>query len=206
MASKLLKIRTPKRRSSAGRPPKEGAERFPSGQIKPEWTEKQAKSVAIEARQRVHQVANCNGEKEEAGYTAGRMCLDGKITEAQLKAGNEYAEMMVRYYRSVGYAMPSARAQSFGQVRGHDGEETDDQHTKARNAANEMIRVEGLLLQCTSGPQVKSTIYNLFVMDMEALRLMSLRQLGWLRCGLDALIRDQDLRVNGKSHNKLIIS
>lgn len=187
MPSKLLKLRTPKRRSSAGRPPKEGAERFPSGQIKPAWTEKEARSVVVEARQRVHQVANSNGEKEEAGYTAGRMCLDGKITEEQLKAGNEYSEIMWRYYRAVGSPLPTARAQAFGQVRGHDGDETQDRATKARNATNRMMFVEGLLLSCEAGPQVKTTVFNLFVMDHDAMRLMPPLQLQWLKRGLNVL-------------------
>lgn len=202
MASKLQKPRV-KRRSNAGRPPKQEAERYPSGQIKHTWTEQEAKSVVVEARQRVHAIG-ANENIAAGGYTAGRMWIDGKISEDQLKAGNEYAEIVMAYYRGVGLPPPSARAQVFGQVRGHDGEETQDRATRARLASNRMMHAEGVLLRCVEGPQVKTTTYNLFVMDHEALRLMPDRQLQWLKRGLNALILDRALRENGKSRTKEI--
>lgn len=198
MASKAEKLRLKRRTANAGRPRKEDAERYPSGQIKHTWTEQEARSVVIEARARVHQIG-ANENMQESGYTAGRMKIDGKISDEQLKAGNEYAEIVTRYYRSVGIPMPSARAQSFGQVRGHDGEESADRATRARIATNRMMHTEGVLLRCIDGPQVKQTCYNLFVMDHDALRLMPSRQLRWLKRGLDAIIRDRDLRSSGKA-------
>lgn len=203
MASKAEKLRMKRRASNAGRPKKADAERYPSGQIKHTWTEQEAKSVALDARQRVHNIG-ANENIQAGGYTAGRMWIDGKINEDQLKAGNEYAENVMRYYRSVGLPPPSARAQVFGQVRGHDGEETQDRATRARIASNRMMHDEGVLLRCDEGPQVKTTTYNLFVMDHEAMRLMPERQLLWLKRGLNALILDRALRELGKSRTKEI--
>lgn len=204
MASKAEKLRL-KRKASTGRPKKEGAARYPGGQIKHTWTEQEAKSVALDARARVHKIG-ANENMQAAGYTAGRLWIDGKINEDQLKAGNEYAENVIRYYRSVGLPPPSARAQVFGQVRGHDGEDGPDVATRARTASNRMMHDEGVLLRCPEGPQVKTTMYNLFVMDLEALRLMPERQLLWLKLGLDALIWDKGLRETGKSLTKVIIT
>ncbi len=186
MTSKAQKLRLKRRASNAGRPRKEGAERYPGGQIKHTWTEAEAKSVVLDARARVHQIG-ANENMQESGYTAGRMKIDGKISEEQLKAGNEYAEIVWRYYRAIGSPLPTARAQALGQVRGHDGEETQDRAAKARSSTNRMMEVEGLLLRCEAGPQVKTTVYNLFVMDNEALRLMPPLQLQWLKRGLNVL-------------------
>jgi hypothetical protein len=187
MKAAKLKIK----RKGRGRPRKEDAQRHPCGKIDQAWAQRESeseiKSVVMEARQRVHQIANSNAVHGEAGFTAGRMWIDGKITEEQLKAGNEYAEIMWRYYRSVGLPLPSARAQAFGQVRGHDGDETQDRATRARSATNRMMTVERLLLCCEAGPQVKMTTFNLFVMDHEAMRLMPPLQLQWLKRGLNAL-------------------
>ena len=190
MVSKAAKLRS-KRKTQAGRPRKADVERFPCGKVKPFETEKENMSVALDARKRIHGVEDKAGL---SGYTAGRMVLDGKINDVQLKAGNTYAEDAMRYYAAVGIPFPSARAQSLGKVRGHDGEVSEDRARKARQASNRMMHNEGVLLRCIDGPQVKQTVHNLFVMDYETLRTMPGQQLLWLRRGLNALKDDQGLR------------
>jgi len=185
LASKLLKLRTPKRRSSAGRPPKEGAERFPSGQIKPSWTEKEARSVVVEARQRLHG-ANMN-ESPLAGYTLGRIRLDGHITDEQLAAGDAYAEAIARYHRLTGIPFPSARAQTLFTIHGHEGDISADKANRARQASNKMMELTGLLLRCEDGPQVRAMTYNIAVMDHDHMRKLAGQQKVWLRRGLQAL-------------------
>src|SRR5690349_4022395 len=117
MSSKAAKLKSHriKQRQYAGRPPKEGVERYPSGQIKHTEREKEARAVAIEARQRVYfkgkEVSNDMVASQFAGYTLGRMFLDGRITECEREAGDEYATQMVRYYGLTGISFPSARAQ-----------------------------------------------------------------------------------------------
>lgn len=191
MASKLLKIRTPKRRSSAGRPPKEGAERFPSGQIKPSWTEKEARSVVVEARQRLHG-ANMN-ESPLAGYTLGRIRLDGHITDDQLAAGDAYAEAIARYHRLTGIPFPSARAQTLFSIHGHEGDISADKANRARQASNKMMELTGLLLRCEDGPQVRGMVYGICVMDYDHMRSMKGQQISWLKSGLSALKNHFDL-------------
>jgi hypothetical protein len=180
---------------SRGRPRKEG-ERYPSGDRKRSETEKEACSVAIEARGRVHSLKT---EDPRAGYVLGRLHMDGKITDDQLAAGNAYAETMAHYYRCVGITPPSPRAQSLFSVKGHDGEVSQSVADRARRASNEMMRVEGILLQCIDGPQVKRTIYNVAIMDYDHLRSMPDQQMLWLRRGLTALHNDKLLRTTGKS-------
>lgn len=192
MASKLQKIRSPKRRSSAGRPPKEDMERYPSGKIKPSETQRETMSVVIAARKRMNgwndNAPDTKAKDEKAGYVLGVLFLDGKITQEQLDVGNEYALAISRYHSLTGIAFPSARAQSLFSIKGHDGEVSAERAERARNASNLMMRLTGVLQQCTDGPQVRQTVHNVTVMNHENLRSMPILQMSWLRRGLEALI------------------
>ena len=203
MSSKAERLRS--KRIKQGRPRKEGVPRHPCGQINKKFareeTERAAKEVVMTGRINVHQLHG-RTEKDIAefgGYTAGRLFLDGKISKQQLEAGNEYAAVAYRYCTAVGIPMPTARAQELGRVRGYSGEETETAQRRATRATNDMMRLVGVLASCAEGPQVKSTVHNLFVMDDEALRLMPERQMEWLRRGLNSLILHDGLRKYGKS-------
>lgn len=124
---------------------------------------------------------------EFAGYTLGRIFLDGNITEGQRKAGDAFGEAMARYYSLTGIPFPSARAQSLFSIKGHDGDVSDDKAKRARQSANKMMELTGVLLQCSDGPQVRQTVVNCVVMDHEAMRKMPPMQMRWLRRGLERL-------------------
>lgn len=202
MGGKSTKLKVKRTNNGAGRPRKEG-ERYPSGDIKRSETQREVMSVAIEARRRIdgwgEKVSDDTVRGQLAGYVLGRMRLDGSITEEQLKAGDEYAEIMCRYYRAVGIPFPSARAQSLFSIKGHEGDATQSVTDRARRASNTMMEVTGLLLQCEDGPQVKQMVYNTAVMSYDHLRGMGPKQLLWLRRGLDAIAKLKDLRPDTKS-------
>lgn len=206
MGGKALKTRS-KGNKGAGRPRKQNVERYPSGDIKRSETQREAMSVAIEARRRIDgwgdKVSDDAVKSQYAGYTLGRMFLDGRITKEQLEAGDEYAEIHARYRRLVGLPAPSARAQSLFSIKGHDGDVSESITNRARRASNAMMEVEGILLRCVDGPQVKQTVFNTAVMDLEHLRGMSEQQLLWLRRGLIALMGRKDLRQSDKSDNRV---
>lgn len=196
MAAKAQKLRAKRAARSVGRPRKEGVERYPSGKIKPFETERETVSVAIEARRRIHGMTAANDDMVRdklAGYTLGRIFLDGNITREQLEAGDEYAEAISRYHRLFGIPFPSARAQSLFSVKGHDGDVTEDHANRARRATNKMMELQGVLLKCLDGPQVKTTIHNVTVMDIEHLRGMPAQQMLWLRRGLSCLMEHKGL-------------
>lgn len=90
MLTKAQKLRA-KRKAQLGRPRKANAERFACGKIKPEWSkqesEKEAMAVALAARKRMH---GLEARGALAGYTLGRLFLDGRITEQQREAGDDY--------------------------------------------------------------------------------------------------------------------
>jgi hypothetical protein len=191
MSSKASKLRVKRAARGAGRPRKENVERFPSGKIKPSETEKETISVAIEARKRMNgwddKTADTKAKDPRAGYVLGVLYLDGKITEDQLSAGDEYALAIARYHSLTGIQFPSARAQSLFSIKGHDGEVSESLAQRAREASLKMMALHGVLLQCVDGPQVRSTIHNCAVLDLENLRGMPSQQLLWLRRGLSAL-------------------
>lgn len=189
MVSKAAKLRA-KRSSRAGRPRKEDAERFDCGKIKPEWTEKETKVVALDARKRIHKL----DDGQFAGYTLGRIYLDGNITEEERKAGDEYAEQIARYYRLTGISFPSPRAQDVNRLAGDGGDVSEDRANRARAASKRYMALEGLLLSLADGPQVKQTVFNVCILDIEGLRKMPDRQMRWLRRGLRALHADKALR------------
>ncbi|MBB4238644.1 hypothetical protein [Rhizobium esperanzae] len=191
MGGKAAKVKTQRANKGAGRPRKANVERFPCGKIKPFETEKDNISVAISARRRIHgfgrTVSDETVKSPFAGYTLGRMFLDGLITAEQRQAGDDYAEAMARYHKTTGIPAPSPRAQSLFAVKGHEGDVTDSLADRARKASNRMMALQAILLRCQDGPQVRSTVYNVTVMDYEHLRQMPPQQLLWLRRGLTAL-------------------
>lgn len=213
MGGKSTKIKQ-RGNKGAGRPRKQNVERYPSGDVKRGETQREVMSVAIEARRRIDgwgdKVADDTVKSPFAGYTLGRIFLDGRITEEQRKAGDEYAEIISRYHRLTGIPFPSARAQSLFSVKGHDGEQSESVTTRARNATNAMMEAIGILLRCEDGPQVRALVHNLTVMDYEHLRGMGEQQMLWLRRGLTALARRKDLRQSanqvmgvGKLHTEI---
>lgn len=196
MTSKASKLRI-HRAIRAGRPRKENVDRYPSGQIKHSETEKEVKAVAIEALKRVHGLDY--SENGYSGFTLGRMYIDGNINKQQLEAGSDYAEQMARYYSAVGVPFPSARAQDLFSISGFGGETTAEQARRARAASNKMMELEGVLQRCEDGPRVKTTVFNVCVMDYEGMRTMPPQQLLWLKRGLNALIWHRGLEVSRKS-------
>lgn len=188
MTSKAAKLRAKRIARLGGRPRKEDVDRYPSGKIKPSETEKETLSVGIAAR-KTHHGDKCASRDANAGYVIGRLYLDGRITETQKSAADEYAEAMARYYSLVGIPFPSPRAQVLFSIKGHDGEISSQMADRARRATNRMMELEGILLRCKDGPQVKTTVFNACIMDNEALRFMPDRQLMWLQTGLDEIHR-----------------
>lgn len=202
MGGKATKARS-KGNKGAGRPRKQNVERYPSGDIKRSETQREAMSVAIEARRRIdgwgEKVSDDIVKDQRAGYTLGRIFLDGKITEDQLKAGDEYGEIIARYHGATGIPFPSARAQSLFSIKGHEGEQSQTVTDRARKASNAMMEVTRVLLSCDDGPQVRAVVHNLVVMDYEHLRGMGPQQILWLRRGLSALKDRKQLPTHSKS-------
>lgn len=184
MTSRAEKMRKHKvrMRQYAGRPKKEGVERYSNGEIKHFEREKEVRSVAIDALKRVHNVSyDTNGY---SGYVLGRLYLDGRITEWEREAGDEYANWMAKFYGVVGYQFPSARAHSLFSISGFGAETSPERARMAREMSTRAMTLEGILLKRAYGPQIKSTVYNTCMLDLEIMRTMPEAQLQWLKAGL----------------------
>lgn len=205
MTSKAAKLRMKRIARGAGRPRKKDVERYPGGQIKHAETERDVLSVAVEARKRIHGI-DTDGKDAHSGYTLGRIYIDGSITKEQLEAGNEFAQDMMRYYSLVGIPFPSARAQSLFSVKGHEGDISQTQADRARRATNRMMELLGLLLRLRDGPQVRQTVMNVCVMDIDHMRHMPPQQMLYLRRGLQELHEHKVLRQGLKSANDISTS
>lgn len=180
MSSKASKLRI-KRMQRAGRPRKEGVDRYPSGQIRHEERERDVKQVAMAARMNIHKL---DTNSVFAGYTLGRLFLDGRITDWEREAGDEYASWMSRFYGIVGYQFPSARAHSLFSISGFGSETSPERARMAREMSTKAQSLEGILLQRAFGPQIRSTVYNTCLLDLEIMRTMPATQLDWLKTGL----------------------
>ena len=194
------------RKRKGGRPRNQDAERYPGGQIKHDYREdekeRDAMGAVIDMRQRLHGLSPEDAKTELAGYVLGRMRLDRAINEVELEAGNRYAKDMARYYRLTGITAPSPRAQSLFSIAGHEGEISPERATQAREASNNMMKLEGVLLRLPNGPRVKTTVFNVCFMDHDNLRDMPSHMFGWLHCGLRALAIHYGLQDVRKSANK----
>lgn len=194
------------RKRKGGRPRNNDAERYPGGQIKHDYrkaeTERDIMGTVVDMRQRQYGLNETDAKSALAGFVLGRMRLDKAINEVEFEAGQRYAEDMARYYRMVGIPAPSPRAQSLFSVKGHDGDITPEQAKSARDASNRMMEMEDVLLRLHDGPRVKTTVFNVCVMDFDNLRDMPSHMFGWLHCGLRALAMHYGLQDVRKSANK----
>lgn len=191
MSSKGEKLRA--HRVNQGRPRRIGVVRFENGKIDygamRRETEDEVKSTAIKARMRLHDLNKREAESPHAGYTLGRIFLDGKITERQLEAGNEYALAMARYYLLLGVSV-SVRAFELYRVSGYSGEITSDyQQAMCRATASaEHYDTSWRKKFGSHWRQIRNTVFDTAFMDLDAMRFMTDRQIRLLRGGLDSII------------------
>ena len=204
MASKAAKLTAKKKQRKAkrvkvimaGRPRKEGMLRTASGRIsrsqdsRTHITEQEAnqnRSVAVEARSRHHGVSKKKAADPLYGYSLGRLMANGLITEAQYKAGNQFADDMARYYGLTGIPFPSAKAQNMYSIKAHIGDDSKERSKAARVATDKFMQLHGLLKSSGgNGVQVYSTVNNVCVLDADTVNWPS-HMLNMLRKGLKVL-------------------
>jgi hypothetical protein len=192
------KTKSAKRRLKTGRPRIEGMERTPSGQISRSKVnlgerEKDVMATVIDARARLHGANEANAKSPEWGYVLGRIYMDGNLgrghlANMRLKAGNNYATDIGRYYGLTGIPFPSARAQCMFSIGGFDGDVSESRADAARKASAKMMALEGVLLRCEDGRSVATTVKNICILDLDEARGWPTHMHGLLRRGLDALI------------------
>lgn len=169
-----------------GRPRKEGVARYPSGKIKPEENEREAKSVVVAYRQSIFGVDEADAGSDLAGSALGRLLLGKFITKGQYNAGLRYCDDMMRYYSYYLGSPPTVQAQNLFKVRGYSPELSEGASERGRKASNTMMELTGMLTRID--PNVKSLVYRVCIEDEEAGH-WPVHMLGYVRQGLEALVK-----------------
>jgi hypothetical protein len=101
-----------KKARGAGRPKREGVERYANGQIKRSERERDIREVAVRNRMKHRGVTLAQATDQRAGTPLGRLQLGGLITEAQALAGEAYIKLLTRLRAAEGLGSEFAKAQS----------------------------------------------------------------------------------------------
>jgi hypothetical protein len=171
-------------------------ERYPSGDLKPAETEREAMSVVLLQRKQMG-VPEKLWRDQKAGSTLGRMCLANKITEIEYEGGQHYADVTEAYYRAIGCPSPNPRAQDLTRLQGksHEGDVSEDRQAQMRRAVNRWMAMQTKIMDVRGGAGLKSTLYNLCILDIEGLFFMPAEQLAMLKEGLIKLAIMKGLQI-----------
>lgn len=164
----------PKRKRKGGRP-RIPAKRNDNGRLsqskvaihqRAKETARQAREVALASRMkhREPKVREAAGDPL-AGYELGRLFLAGRIGEPLLKAGNRFAEDMLRHYRLTGIPFPSPRGIDIAGVNGRSLAEVDPKKVIA--SRKRVAGLEGCIgIFDMPGRPIWTELLNLCVRDM----------------------------------------
>ncbi|MEH6726377.1 MAG: hypothetical protein V7703_09470 [Hyphomicrobiales bacterium] len=102
-----MKTRSMKR---AGRKRIVNIKRQPNGQRSRAGQADRTRSVALEARKRMHGASKTNAARPEWGFALGRAMLKGELSQLQFQSGLVAADIISFYYRMKGYKRPTPQA------------------------------------------------------------------------------------------------
>ena len=127
---------------------------------------KEAVSVGVSARCRVHGLRKSTAGLAEAGSSLGRLMLAGAITKRLYAAGNRYAEDVWAYHMATGISHPSPRAIDYSRVKGRG---MDRSAATVKAIADRYMLGLGAIQQIDkAGRPVETTVRNVVIMDMAA--------------------------------------
>lgn len=177
------------RKRKGGRPRKTGP-RYANGNRKEshvrEESEREARQVGIEARQRIYAMSFEQAKSDLAGSILGRLFMAKYITKAQFEAGERYAYDVWRYSVTVLGVTPTVQAQNMLKVRGHQGDDDETAQRRIDRITAAWVATETVLAMCPIG--TKPTMRTVCVTEDLAGELPK-SQIGLLRHGLGALAR-----------------
>ncbi len=84
--------------------------RQPNGQPSRAGQGDRTRSVALEARKRMHGANKANALRPEWGFALGRAMLKGELSQLQFQSGLVAADIITFYYRMKGYKRPTPQA------------------------------------------------------------------------------------------------
>lgn len=124
----------------AGRKRIVNIKRQPNGQPSRAGKADRARSVALDARKRMHGANKANALRPEWGFALGRAMLKGELSQLQFQSGLVAADIIGFYFRMKGYRRPTPQAFDLFRVVGLS-------HTDARPETVAAAEIEYMRLQ-----------------------------------------------------------
>jgi hypothetical protein len=178
-----------------GRKRKAG-KRYPCGKRTREETERDAMSVAIDARRRHFGVTAKQARDERLGTALGRLAFRELISETQYQAGLAFAELYQQHHAVLGLPSPSPRSIAgllvnegiFGASPSEPVLDVIDKLRRRFAAATDALDTCDREHRMSAGRRPTLLIYRVICTDEEAMHWKE-EDIGNLRVALNALVR-----------------
>jgi len=178
-----------------GRKRKPG-KRYPCGKRTRQELEKDAMSVAIEARRRQFGVTAKQAKDERLGTALGRLAFRELISEPQYQAGIAFAELYRHHHAVCGLPSPSPRSVAgllinegiFGSSPSEPVLEVIEKLKRRFNAATDALDACDREHRMSRGRRPTLLIYRVICTDEDAMHWPE-EDIGNLRVALNALVR-----------------
>ena len=183
-----------------GRKRKPG-KRYPCGKRTRQELEKDAMSVAIDARRRHFGVSAKQAKDERLGTALGRLAFRELISESQYQAGLAFGQLYRDHHATVGLPSPSPRSVAgllinegiFGASPSEPVLEVIEKLKRRFGDATDALDVCDREQRMSSGRRPTLLIYRLICTDEDAMHWPE-EDIGNLRVALNALVRVFRLR------------
>ena len=178
-----------------GRKRKPG-KRYPCGKRTRQETERDAMSVAIEARRRHFGVTAKQAKDERLGTALGRLAFRELISETQYQAGVAFAELYQKHHAVFGLPSPSPRSVAgllinegiFGATPSEPMPEVVDKLRRRFRDATDVLDGCDREHRLSPGRRPTLLVYQVICTDQDAMSWPE-EDLGNLRVALNALVR-----------------
>lgn len=178
-----------------GRKRKPG-KRYPCGKRKRQETEKDAMSVAIDARRRHFGVTAKQAKDERLGTALGRLAFRELISETQYQAGLAFGQLYRDHHATVGLPSPSPRSMAgllinegiFGASPSEPVLEVIDKLKRRLAAATDALDACDREHRVSAGRRPTLLVYRVICSDEDAMHWPE-EDIGNLRVALNALVR-----------------
>jgi len=170
--------------------------RYPCGKLERAETEREAMSVALDARGRHYGVSAKRARDERLGTALGRLAFRGLISDLQYQAGVAFADLYLRHNMTVGLPMPSPSSVAgllinegiFGSSPSEPVLEVIEKVKRRFGEATAALDACDREHRMSSGRRPTFMVYRCVCAD-EDTRLCTDDDLGNLRVALNALVR-----------------
>lgn len=176
---------TKKTFSGAGRKPRAGVPRAPSGRIADRARGEPPEKIMATATAAPHRRDAKDPRDPRLGYALGRAMIAGTITEPQFMAGERYTVIAVRYMRDITGSLPRFPAMN-AEIAAKCASTPDLDPDIVQAIRDDWSAVQSALLDTGEHHAANRALAAICIMDRD---LIGQGEIGALRVGLNALAR-----------------